>query len=65
MSLLLIAHGSPDLRHSASMQALATTVQSQSHLATSVAFLEHNDPTVVDAVRQPTADMTNQPLHVL
>ena len=47
------------------MQSLATTVQSQSHLATSVAFLEHNDPTVVDAVRQPTADMTNQPLHVL
>lgn len=49
LSHLLIAHGSPDPRHRAVMRTLATRV-SERGLPCSVAFLEHDDPSVPAAL---------------
>jgi sirohydrochlorin ferrochelatase len=51
---LLIAHGSPDLRHRETMSALAKAVDARG-LQCDVAFLEHDEPSVRAWLSQRTA----------
>ncbi len=53
---LLIAHGSPDPRHRAVMGALASRVDERG-LPCSVAFLEHDTPTVPTALDELSGDV--------
>jgi sirohydrochlorin ferrochelatase len=53
---LLIAHGSPDPRHRAVMRTLATQVTERG-LTCSVAFLDHDDPTVHSALAGLSGDV--------
>ena len=46
VTLLLIAHGSPDSRHREEIQELAERVQLHSGTPTLIGFLEHNEPSV-------------------
>jgi sirohydrochlorin ferrochelatase len=50
VSRLLIAHGSPDPRHARSMRRLAAMTEQRDGMATAVAFLDHDEPTVGDAL---------------
>jgi sirohydrochlorin ferrochelatase len=50
VSRLLIAHGSPDPRHHETMQRLAEATQGVSGIATHVAYLDHDQPSVVNAL---------------
>lgn len=56
MSVLLIAHGSPDPRHRSTMQTVAEELQEQIGRTTSVGFLDHNEPTVSDALTTMITD---------
>lgn len=51
VSHLLIAHGSPDPRHRAVMRTIATEVSDRG-LTCSVAFLEHDRPSVPEALAE-------------
>ena len=50
MSRLLIAHGSPDPRHHEAMQRIATATEDLSGIATHVAYLDRDQPSVVNAL---------------
>jgi sirohydrochlorin ferrochelatase len=61
---LLIAHGSPDLRHRETMSALAKAVDARG-LPCDVAFLEHDEPSVRTWLSQRAAGTTVTTLGML
>jgi len=50
VSRLLIAHGSPDPRHREVMQRLAIATEQRSGQSTCVAYLDHDQPNVDEAL---------------
>ena len=52
---LLIAHGSPDARHSTALRRLADAVAAESAMPTRLAFLEHDEPLLADWLRTQVA----------
>ncbi len=60
MSVLLIAHGSPDPRHSAAIESFAEQVQAASGIPTTVGYLDHNAPRVDDALATQTGIQPHQ-----
>jgi sirohydrochlorin ferrochelatase len=66
MSLLLIAHGSPDPRHRAAIAALAARVAAESGTSTQVGYLEHDAPLATDVLAtERSAHCGDEPLRVL
>ena len=59
MSVLLIAHGSPDPRHSAAIESFAQQVQEASGFPTTVGYLEHNTPSVEAALGNAIGSTTS------
>jgi sirohydrochlorin ferrochelatase len=52
---LLIAHGSPDARHSTALRRLADAVAAESAMPTGLAFLEHDEPLLTGWLRSQVA----------
>lgn len=50
--LLLVAHGSPDPRHAATMRGLADEVRGDLEAHVTLGFLEHNEPSAPEALAE-------------
>lgn len=54
--LLLIAHGSPDPRHAAAMNAIADDVRGDVEAHVALGFLDHDQPSAADALAELVVD---------
>jgi sirohydrochlorin ferrochelatase len=57
VSRLLIAHGSPDPRHHETMRRLAAATEGLSGVATRVAYLDHDEPSVVNVLTSASPEL--------